>query len=79
MALELQVRGCFYRLMRFLWDERRIDALEKKVDDGFAEMRREFTAVRSESREDSRTLLGIVLAMFMTMIFGFAAILLQHL
>ena len=65
--------------MKFLWDERRIDALEKKVDDGFAEMRREFTAVRSESREDFRTLLGIVLAMFMTMIFGFAAILLQHL
>jgi hypothetical protein len=56
--------------MRIFWDERRIeglekrlDGLEKKVDDGFA-----------ESRADYRTLLGIVLAMFLTMIFGFAGI-----
>jgi hypothetical protein len=57
--------------MRIFWDERRIDRLEKKVDDGFAEL-----------RADYRTLLGIVLSMFMTMIIGFAgilvAILLQH-
>jgi hypothetical protein len=65
--------------MRILWDERRVDRLEqrfdrleKKVDDGFA-------AVRSEARADFRTLLAIILSMFITMIFGFAAILLQHL
>ncbi|HKZ15226.1 MAG TPA: hypothetical protein VJL81_15425 [Solirubrobacterales bacterium] len=49
--------------MRICWDEKRIDRLEKKVDDGFAEM-----------RADYRTLLGVVLAMFMTMILGFAGI-----
>jgi hypothetical protein len=57
--------------MRLFWDEKRIDRLEKKVDDGFAEM-----------RADYRTLLGIVLSMFMAMIIGFAgmfvAILLHH-
>lgn len=50
--------------MRIFWDEKRIDRLEKKVDDGFA-----------EARADYRTLLGILLAMFLTMIFGFAGIL----
>ena len=58
--------------MRICWDEKRIDRLEKKVDDGFA-----------ESRADFRTLLGVVLAMFMTMTLGFAGIaagiFLQHL
>jgi hypothetical protein len=65
--------------MQVLWTGQRIDRLEKrmdrletKVDDGFA-------AVRSEARTDFRTLLGILLAMFMTMILGFAGILLQHL
>jgi hypothetical protein len=57
--------------MRIFWDEKRIDRLEKKVDDGFA-----------ESRADFRMLLGVVLAMFMTMIVGFAGIVagifLQH-
>jgi hypothetical protein len=57
--------------MRFFWDEKRIDRLEKKVDDGFAEM-----------RADYRTLLGIVMSMFVAMLFGFAgiiaAILIQH-
>jgi hypothetical protein len=65
--------------MRVLWNgqridrlESRMDRLERKVDDGFA-------AVRSEARTDFRTLLGILLAMFMTMILGFAGILVQHL
>ena len=61
--------------MRIFWDERRIDRLEKKMDDGFA-------AIRSEHRADFRTLLAIILSMFMAMILGFAAmlvaILLQH-
>jgi hypothetical protein len=68
--------------MRVFWDEQRtirlekkVDRLEEKIDDGFA-------AIRSESRADFRTLLAIILSMFMAMIFGFAgilvAILLQH-
>lgn len=58
--------------MRICWDDKRVDRLEKKVDDGFA-----------ESRADFRMLLGVILAMFMTMILGFAGIVagifLQHL
>jgi hypothetical protein len=64
----LAVRGCFDQPMRICWDEKRIDRLEKKVDDGF-----------TEARADFRLLLGVLLAMFMTMILGFAGILLQHL
>jgi hypothetical protein len=68
--------------MRFFWDERRIggletkvDRLEEKMDNGFGEMRREFAAVRSESRADFRTLLAIILSMFMAMLLGFAGML----
>lgn len=53
--------------MRFFWDERRIERLETKVDEGFA-------AVRSEARADFRTLIGIIFSMFLTMILGFAGI-----
>jgi hypothetical protein len=45
-----------------------MDRLERKVDDGF-----------SEARADFRLLVGVLLAMFMTMILGFAGILIQHL
>jgi hypothetical protein len=68
--------------MRIFWDEQRVGRLEKKVDDGFAEMRTEFAAVRSEARADFRTLLTIILSMFTAMILGFGGILitilLQH-
>jgi hypothetical protein len=70
-------------------DEQRIGALEKKVDDGFAEMRTEFKAVRGEVREDLREVRGEIGALhrvtmqlfaglWLTLILGFAAILLQH-
>jgi hypothetical protein len=57
--------------MRIFRDERRpverleakVDRLESKMDNGFA-----------ESRADFRTLLGVLLGMFMTMILGFAGI-----
>jgi tetrahydromethanopterin S-methyltransferase subunit G len=59
--------------MRICWDEKRIigiedrlDRLEKKVDNGFA-----------ETRADFRMILGVVLAMFLTMVLGLAGILLQ--
>jgi tetrahydromethanopterin S-methyltransferase subunit G len=55
--------------------ETRMDRLETKMDNGFAEMRTEIGASRSEARDGYRTLLGIVLAMFVTMIFGFAGLL----
>jgi hypothetical protein len=55
--------------------ETRMDRLETKMEKGFAEMQREFGAVRSEHRADYRTLLAILLAMFGTMVFGFAGLL----
>ncbi len=70
-------------------DEQRIDTLERKIDEGFAEMRREFkdvraeirqeaNIVRSEARSDFRTLIAILLPMYLTIILGFAALLLQQ-
>jgi tetrahydromethanopterin S-methyltransferase subunit G len=54
--------------------ETRMDRLETKMDSGFAEVRTEIGLARSEARDDYRTLLGIVLAMFVTMVFGFAGL-----
>jgi tetrahydromethanopterin S-methyltransferase subunit B len=51
--------------------DQRVDRLETKVDDGFA-------AIRSETREDFRLLLGVLRTMFMAMILGFTGILLQQ-
>jgi hypothetical protein len=56
--------------MRAFWDERRIDGLEGKVDRLESKMDKGF----AESRADFRTLLGVLLAMFMTMILGSAGI-----
>jgi hypothetical protein len=51
-----------------LRDENRIDRLEKKVDDGFA-------TVRKEARADFRFLIvGLSALMLSVMILGFAAI-----
>jgi len=34
--------------MQALSDDQEVEVLERKIDEGFAEMRREFTAVRTE-------------------------------
>jgi hypothetical protein len=71
------------------WMDERMDALEQKVDDGFAEMRTEFKAVRtefstaigevrSEARADFRTLIAVMLSMSVAMILGFAGIILSQ-
>jgi hypothetical protein len=61
--------------MARFWDARRIDRLEKKVDRLERKIDDGFEIVRAEGRADYRTLLAIVLAMFVTMIFGFAGML----
>lgn len=73
--------------------EMKVDRLEEKMDGGFVSLRGEIVGARnesrvdiagarSESRVDFRMLLGVLLAMFMAMILGFAgilgAILIQH-
>lgn len=56
-----------------------MDRLEKKMDDGFAEVRREFATVRSEHRSDYRTLLGVQLTTIVALILGFAGMIVRHL
>jgi hypothetical protein len=60
------------------WDEKRIEGLERKVDRLERKMDDGFAAQRSEFRAELRLLLGVLLAMFMTMILGFTGIVLQQ-
>jgi hypothetical protein len=60
--------------MQALSDEQQLERLERKVEDGFAEMRAEFRALRGEMTGLSHAIYGL----FATLILGFAAILLQH-
>jgi hypothetical protein len=71
--------------MQALPDKERIDALEKKMDDGFREVRKEmrenFREVRGEIGALSRTIMTMRLTMilgFAGIILGFAGVLLQH-
>jgi predicted nucleic acid-binding Zn-ribbon protein len=41
-------------MAREAWTDGRLDDLNKKVDDGFKEMRAEFQAVRAEMKEEIR-------------------------
>jgi len=71
--------------MQALSDEQQMERLEKKVDDGFADLRQQISssehALRSEiiavggnARDDFRTLIAVNLTMVLAMIFGFAGI-----
>jgi hypothetical protein len=64
-SLATDVQRCFYRAMG---EERRIENLEKRVDEGLA-------AVRSEGRADFRFLVvGLSALMLAVLILGFAAV-----
>jgi hypothetical protein len=41
-------------MAREAWTDERLDDLNKKVDDGFSEMREEFRAMRTELRAESQ-------------------------
>ena len=73
----MAVWGCFYRPMWASWDEKRIKRVERKMDRIEQKMDEGFAPLRAESRADFRLLLGVLLAMFMAMILGFAGILFQ--
>jgi hypothetical protein len=57
------------------WTDERLEDLNKKVDDGFAEMRTEFRAIRGEVASLTHAMWG----MFGTMIFDFAGIIIAML
>jgi hypothetical protein len=75
--------------MQALSDEQRIEILEKKVDEGFAGMDQSLSEIREDSREmrqDMREIRGqfadwsrATLAMWLTIIFGFAGIIIAML
>jgi hypothetical protein len=60
-ALEERRGGCFYRPMQALSDEQQTERLERKVDEGFAEMRAGFQAVGEEFRAVRREIRGDVI------------------
>jgi hypothetical protein len=60
--------------MQALNDEQQLERLEKKVDDSIADTKAEFRAVRAEIGSVNRSLH----AMWLTIILGFAAILVQQ-
>jgi hypothetical protein len=72
--------------MQALSDDQQLERLEKKVDDGFADTRTEFRAIRAELRAEIGGINQTIHAMWLTMTLGFAGlilalggILLQHL
>jgi hypothetical protein len=71
--------------MQAMSDEQQLERLEKKVDEGFAETRAEFKdaraefrAIRAEFRAETGSITRSIQAMWLTMILGFAAILIQN-
>jgi hypothetical protein len=64
--------------MQAMDDEQQLERLEKKVDEGFADTRAEFRAIRAEFRAEIGSINRTILSMWLTMILGFAAILIQH-
>jgi len=75
--------------MQAMNDEQQLERLEEKVGDGFAEaraetrgefrdVRAEFRAIRAEFRAEIGGINRTIQAMWLTMILGFAAILIQN-
>lgn len=64
--------------MQAMSDDQQLEKLEKKVDDGFAETRAEFRAIRAELRGEISGINRSIQAMWLTMVLGFAAIIMQN-
>ena len=60
--------------MQALSDDQQMKRLEKKVDNGFAEMRAEFRASRAETGGLHRLIIQLFVGLFATLILGFAGI-----
>jgi hypothetical protein len=52
-------------MAREAWTDARLDDLNKRVDDGFGEMREEFRALRSEIHQLTYGLMGTMLLGFL--------------
>lgn len=58
-------------MAREVWTDERLDDLNKKVDEGFKEMRREFKAVRGEIGALNRTIIQFAWGVVGTIFIGF--------
>ena len=56
------------------WSDDRLDDLNRKVDQGFADMREEFRAMRSEMAADRRALVQAGAAIWVTSVVGFLGV-----
>lgn len=80
--MHLTLYGATMAVMaREVWTDERLDdlnarvgRLEDRMDAGFAEMRRDFAAVRQELAAQNRMLLQLFGGMFATMMIGFLGI-----
>jgi hypothetical protein len=61
-------------MAREAWTDHRLDDLNKKVDDGFKDMREEFRAVRGEISALNRHLMQLTWGLIGTMLVGFLGI-----
>ena len=64
--------------VREKWTDERLDDLNGKVDDGFADMRAGFRAVRGVIAASQRLMIQLMHGLFATMIFGFTGLILDH-
>jgi hypothetical protein len=57
-------------MAREVWTDERLDDLNKKVDEGFREMREEFRAIRTEMSAQNRMMVQLFGGMFATFVIG---------
>ncbi|HVO55856.1 MAG TPA: hypothetical protein VMT37_15710 [Solirubrobacterales bacterium] len=61
-------------MARGAWTDERLDDLNKRVDDGFGEMRDEFRAMRAENMANQRVLMQMAAGIWITAIIGFLSV-----
>lgn len=61
-------------MAREAWTDERLDDMKGSMDIGFADMRAEFRAVRSEMAANQRTLIQMAAAIWITGLVGFLGV-----
>lgn len=61
-------------MAREAWTDERLDDLNKRIDDGFNEMRTEFRAMRGEMASNHRELVRMTAGIWITAVIGFLGV-----
>jgi hypothetical protein len=61
-------------MAREAWTDQRLDDLNKRVDDGFTDMRAEFRAMRGEIASNHRALMQMAAGIWITAVVGFLGV-----